>query len=137
MSTAAPEFQEETNTRERRNFHRVTTPHTGEFVWKSKLLLGRHQTEREFVTTQDLGVNGARIVLPGEWKFSEGDRGRLKVGPEHCDAKVLEATTNGVATTLRLTFVNPSPQFTASLVILTDPDQQERFSLKSLWGKSR
>gem|GEM_PF-1435646 len=119
--------------RERRSFRRVELRRNGELVWTSKSRLGRKTTNREFITTKNLSVEGAKIVLPGEWEFAENERARLKLGIDFCDVTILDAASNGVATTIRLGYVAPSPSFIQAIERAQPDADDGRFSMMGLW----
>lgn len=119
--------------RERRHFRRIQVRQSGEFVWSSKSRLGRTKTFREFVTTENLAVKGAKIIVPGDWEFDEGAGGRFKLATEFCEAEILEAESNGVSTTLRLVFIGPDAGFIDAVQRETGRADEDRFSFKNLW----
>lgn len=133
MSSPTLSYQQLSN-RERRHFQRINLNTSGEFVWKTKPRFGRPVTNREFVTTHNLAIMGTKIVLPGDWEFTEGARGRFKLGTEFCNAEILEAESNGVATTVRLRFLGPSANFVAAVKETTAREESGRFSLNKLWS---
>ena len=134
MSNTTITYQD-TDSRERRHFKRIEVRKSGEFVWSSKPLIGRSKTLREFVTTQNLAVKGAKIIVPGQWEFKEGDFGRFKLATEFCDAQVLEATSNGVSATLRLVFIGPSEGFIAAVTReQATAAGDDRFAFAKLWS---
>lgn len=118
--------------RERRHFRRIVVQRSGEFVWTTKPRFGRTKTFRELVTTHNLSVKGAKIIVPGDWDFTTGTRGRFKLSTEFSDAEVLEAESNGVSSTIRVVFLGPSPAFVEAIKAET-AREEERFSLRGLW----
>ena len=95
----------------RRFFQRVDITANGELLWATKSRLGRVKNHREYITTINVSIDGAKIVVPGRVTFPTGARARLKLGIEFCDVDVLESSTNGNRTIARVTFVNPSRRF--------------------------
>ena len=120
---------------ERRIFTRVDLRANGEFVWTTKSRLGRVNTNREYVTTKNVSIDGTLIVLPGSWEFPQRARGRLKLGIEFADVEVLEATPSGSATLLRLTFLSPSPRFVSVLEkwMPTETNSRVGVGVENLW----
>ena len=105
----------QTGGNERRVFTRVDLRANGELVWATKSRLGRVTTHREFVTTKNVSIDGALIVLPGSWEFPENARARLKLGIEFCDVEILESRRTGSASLLRMMFLQPTPRFVSVL----------------------
>lgn len=97
----------------RRFFHRVDVKANGELLWATKSRVGRVKNHREYVTTVNVSIDGAKLAIPGEHKFPTGARARLKLGIEFCDVDVLETIPSRSSTIARVTFVNPSPRFVA------------------------
>lgn len=123
-----------THERERRHFRRIEVKQSGEFVWSTTSRLGRSRTYRQFVTTENLAVKGAKVTIAGEWKFEDGATGRFKLGTEFCEAEVLEVESNDESTTLRLVFIGPSPSFADAVQRYTTSPNDDRFSLENLWS---
>ena len=134
MSTPTVTYSN-THERERRHFRRILVQESGEFVWNTRSRIGRTKTFREFVTTENLAVKGAKIIVPGDWKFEEGTIGRFKLATEFCEAEVLEAASNGVSTVARLMFIGPSAGFIEAVQRQTDRAEDDRFSFKHLWSE--
>ena len=133
MSASTLTYQDPTD-RERRHFRRIVVHRDGEFVWTVKPRIGRGKTHRELVTTHNLAVKGAKIVIPGDWDIPVGTRGRFKLANEFSDLEVLEAESNGVSTTVRVEFLGPSQSFIHAVKRETNKEE-ERFSLKGLWSR--
>lgn len=96
----------------RRFFHRVDVRANGELVWATKSRLGKIKTHREYITTTNVSVSGARISVPGDHTFPVRSRARLKLGLEYCDVEILEVdTSSSKQTDLRLSFITPSARF--------------------------
>ena len=96
----------------RRFFHRVDVHANGELLWATRSRLGRVKSYREYITTLNVSVSGAKIVVPGSRSFPPHSRARLKLGLEFCEVEVLEIDTSKPGhTVLRLTFVAPSARF--------------------------
>lgn len=123
-----------THERERRHFRRIEVKQSGEFVWSTTSRFGRSRTYRQFVTTENLAVKGAKITIAGDWTFEDGAIGRFKLGTEFCEAEVLEVESNEESTTLRLVFIGPSPGFADAVHRYTASPSEDRFSFENLWS---
>ena len=96
----------------RRFFKRVDVHANGELIWATKSRFGRVTTHRVFVMTENVSVDGARILLPGSYDFPIMSRARLKLGLEFSEVEVLDCVrTRAGRTALRLTFITPSHRF--------------------------
>lgn len=96
----------------RRFFHRVDVHANGELLWATRSRLGKIKTHREYITTENVSVAGAKIILKGDYDFPIRSRGRLKLGLEYCEVEVLEiAKPKSGLTMLRLSFITPSARF--------------------------
>jgi len=96
----------------RRFFHRVDVRANGELVWATRSRMGKIKTHREYITTSNVSVSGARITLPGNHDFPLRSRARLKLGLEYCEVEVLDiAKPDSKHTDLRLSFITPSSRF--------------------------
>lgn len=95
----------------RRFFHRVDVRANGELIWATRSRLGRVSTHREFITTDNVSMSGAKIVLKGKHDFPLRSRAQLKLGLEICDVEVLQIETSSKATLLRLAFITPGLRF--------------------------
>ncbi len=96
----------------RRFFHRVDVQANGELVWATRSRLGKVKTHREYITTENVSVSGAKIILRGDYDFPVRSRGRLKLGLEYCDVEVLEIKKSQAGDTmLRLAFLTPTSRF--------------------------
>ena len=98
----------------RRFFNRVDVRANGELLWATRSRFGKIRTHREFITTTNVSVSGAKIELKGNHEFPLRSRARLKLGLEYCEVEVLELirSTPG-RTLLRLSFITPSARFIA------------------------
>ena len=117
----------------RRLFHRAEITANGEFVWATKNRLGRVKTHREFVTTTDISVEGAKIRMDGNQDFPVKFRGRMKLGLHFCDVEVLESEHVGDSTVLRLLFLAPNQQFIEIIEQWMPISQEDRSEFKSAW----
>jgi len=96
----------------RRFFHRVEVHANGELLWATKSRLGRVKTHRQYITTDNVSVAGAKVILQGDYDFPVRSRARLKLGLEYCEVEVLEHHKSGTGQTmLRLSFITPSMKF--------------------------
>lgn len=96
----------------RRFFHRVDVRANGELIWATRSRFGKIKTHREYITTTNVSVSGAKIELSGNHHFPQRSRARLKLGLEYCEVEVLETGTSKSGTTsLRLSFITPSARF--------------------------
>jgi hypothetical protein len=95
----------------RRFFHRVDVRANGELLWATRTRLGRVSTHREYITTDNVSVSGAKIALKGKHDFPLRSRARLKLGLEFCDVEVLQIETVSNSTVLRLAFLTPNSRF--------------------------
>jgi hypothetical protein len=97
----------------RRFFHRVAVTANGELLWATKSRLGRVRSHREYITTIDVSVDGAKIELAGRHLFAPNAHARMKLGIEFCEVEVLDVDRKSRSgnTILRLSFVAPSSKF--------------------------
>ena len=95
----------------RRFFNRVDVRANGELLWATRSRLGRVSTHREYITTTNVSVSGAKITLKGKHDFPLRSRARLKLGLEFCEVEVLEVETSSKSTELRLAFITPNSRF--------------------------
>lgn len=96
----------------RRFFHRVDVRANGELIWATRSRFGKVKTHREWITTSNVSVSGARITVPGGHDFPLRSRARLKLGLEFCEVEVLEVSKpSSSQTDLRLSFITPSAKF--------------------------
>jgi hypothetical protein len=96
----------------RRFFHRVDVHANGELLWATRSRLRKVKTHRKYITTENVSVSGAKIILNGDFRFPVGSRAQLKLGLEYCEVEVLEVLkSKGGLTMLRLTFITPSSKF--------------------------
>ena len=104
--------QADAATLERRFFARTKVAANGELVWATKKMLGRVATHREFLVTENLSRDGAKVTLNANHHFPVGSTARLKLGIEFCEVEILGVHKQPSGrTTLRLSFVNPSAKF--------------------------
>ena len=117
----------------RRFFHRVDVRANGELVWATRSRLGRVRTHREFITTDNVSMSGARIALRGKHDFPLRSRARLKLGLEFCDVEVLEIETSFNSTVLRLAFLTPNSRFVAIVEQWMPISTNDRDEFVSAW----
>ena len=117
----------------RRFFHREEIRANGEFVWATKSRIGRVTTNREFITTENVSVDGAKIIVPGRHHFPEHSRGRIKFGLEFCDVEILESFEQGSDTALRLLFLAPSARFVGIIEKWLPIKTDDRRKHESAW----
>ncbi len=98
---------------ERRFFARVNVSANGELIWATKKAFGRVATHREFLVTQNLSRDGAKVLLNDVHHFPVGSRARLKLGIEYSEVEILgvQKPPSG-KTSLRLAFIGPNARFT-------------------------
>jgi len=97
---------------ERRFFDRIDIAANGELIWATKGVLGKVSTHRAYLMTENLSVDGAKVIITGKHHLAEGGRARLKLGLEFADVEMLEVThaTPG-HTDVRLRFLAPHRKF--------------------------
>jgi len=117
----------------RRLFHRAAITANGEFIWATKNRLGRVKTHREFVTTKDISVEGAKIRMDGAHEFPAKFRGRMKLGLHFCDVEVLDSSQSETSTELRILFLAPNQQFIEIIEQWMPVSQESRNEFKSAW----
>ena len=97
---------------ERRFFERVDVAANGELLWATKGLVGRVQTHRAYLMTENLSMDGARVALRGTHHLPPGVRARLKIGLEFTDVELLDVRyPERDRTDIRVHFLNPSRAF--------------------------
>ncbi|MGI9608347.1 MAG: hypothetical protein ACR2P0_19615 [Acidimicrobiales bacterium] len=121
----------------RRFFHRADVQANGELVWATKHRFGRVSTHREYVVTNNVSVDGASIMIPGQHRFPIGCRARLKLGLEFCDVEILdnEPTPHG-DTDLRIRLLSPSARFIAVVEQWLPESKIDRTEHEEVWGGS-
>lgn len=119
---------------DRRFFGRVDIKANGELLWATKRL-GRVKTHREYITTVNVSIDGAKILVPGSHAFPVGARARLKLGIEFCDVEILESdhTTVTDKTYARLLFLNPSTKFVSVVERWMPISTEARERFTSVW----
>ena len=117
----------------RRFFHRVDVKANGELIWATKSRMGRVKSHREYVTTINVSVDGAKIALKGRHDFPLHSRARLKLGIEFCDVEILYIDTNPDATVLRVNFVSPTHRFISVVEKWMPISTEERDDFISAW----
>ena len=97
---------------ERRFFERADAAANGELIWATRNRLGRTHTHRAFLRTENVSLEGARLVLSGDHSFPLEARARLKIGLQFCDVQVraVEEAPSGF-TILRVVFLSPTAAF--------------------------
>ena len=96
---------------ERRLFHRESIAMNGDLSWVTKGRLGRKQTQRSYVRTLNLSLDGARIELKGHYPFLVDAVARIQLGIRYCDVRILDVVHTGERTILRIFFISPDPDF--------------------------
>lgn len=97
---------------ERRFFERIDVAANGELLWATKGLVGRVQTHRAYLMTENLSVDGARVALRGKHHLPPGIRARFKLGLEFCDVELLDVRyPERDRTDVRMHFLSPSRAF--------------------------
>ncbi len=101
---------------ERRFFQRFDVQANGELLWATKSRFGKVTNHRAFVATENLSVDGARLVLFGDHELPSGSRARLKLGLEFADVEILgEHNAATERTILRAMFISPSAAFVRAI----------------------
>ncbi len=97
---------------ERRLFERAEAGANGELVWATRNRLGRTHTHRAFLRTENVSLEGARLVLNGDHSFPIGARAQLKIGLQFCDVQVraIDEAPSGY-TVIRVLFLGPTAAF--------------------------
>lgn len=97
---------------ERRFFERADAGANGELIWATRNRLGRTHTHRCFLRTENVSLEGARLILAGDYSFPLEARGRLKIGLQFCDVQVRAIEQSPAdQTILRVVFLSPTPAF--------------------------
>jgi hypothetical protein len=117
----------------RRVFHRVDVKANGELLWATKSRMGRVKTHREYITTINVSVDGAKIALKGRHDFPVHSRGRIKLGIEFCEVEVLDIEAARDATILRVNFVSPTQRFVSVVEKWMPISTDERNGFLSAW----
>lgn len=119
----------------RRFFHRVDITANGELLWATKSRLGKVATHRDYVTTVNVSMDGAKIIMRGRHSFPDAARARLKLGIEFCEVEVLEVLhkSRPDTTQLRLTFISPNPKFVSVVEKWMPINSNERDAFVSAW----
>lgn len=105
----------------------------GELLWATKSRLGKVKTQREYITTINVSIDGAKFSIAGRHLFPLNAHARLKLGIEFCEVEVLEVDRKSMPnnTILRVSFVAPTPKFVSVvekwMPISTD-DREEHIS---------
>lgn len=97
---------------ERRFFERAEAAANGELIWATRNRLGRTHTHRAFLRTENVSLEGGRLIIDGDHSFPLEARGRLKIGLQFCDVQVraIEEPQDG-HTVLRVVFLSPTTAF--------------------------
>lgn len=97
---------------ERRFFERTDAAANGELIWATRNRLGRTNTHRAFLRTENVSLEGARLIIQGDHSFPLGARARLKIGLKFCEVQVqaIEEAPSG-QTILRVVFLAPTSDF--------------------------
>ena len=97
---------------ERRFFERADAGANGELIWATRNRLGRTHTHRAFLRTDNVSLEGARLVLDGDYSFPLEARARLKIGLQFCEVQVraIEDAPSSY-TVLRVVFLAPTAAF--------------------------
>jgi len=97
---------------ERRFFERTDVAANGELIWATKGMLGKVSTHRAYLMTENLSVDGAKLVVSGKHYLPPGVRARLKLGLEFTDVELLEVKhKTSDQTDIRVTFLSPNRKF--------------------------
>ena len=97
---------------ERRFFERTEAFANGELIWATRNRLGRTHTHRANLRTENVSLDGARLVLDGDHSFPLQARARLKIGLKFCEVQVqaIEDAPSGT-TVLGVVFLGPTAEF--------------------------
>jgi len=119
----------------RRFFNRVDVQANGELLWATKSRVGRVTNHREYITTVNVSIDGAKIAVPGYRSFPAGARARIKLGIEFCEVEVLETitATGSDYTLVRVNFISPSARFVSVVENWLPISQEERNDFMSNW----
>lgn len=99
----------------RRFFERSAIRANGELFWATKTRFGKITNHHEYFHTEDLSVDGARVVLPVDTDIPSGSHPRIKFGLESCTVEVRGVEPGHDHTILRLVFLNPTAKFVATI----------------------
>lgn len=119
----------------RRFFQRADVAANGELIWATKGIMGRVQTHRAYLMTENLSVDGARLTVRGKHHLPPGIRARLKLGLEFCDVELLDVKFPSPGrTTLRVTFLSPNRRFLEVVEqYLPISDREDRGLYQQTW----
>ncbi len=119
----------------RRFFNRVDVQANGELLWATKSRFGRVTNHREYITTKNVSIDGAKIAIPGSHNFPEGAHARIKFGIQFCEVEVLETTVmaSGAATIARVIFLAPDARFVKEIEKYLPVQTDEREDFLSAW----
>lgn len=120
---------------ERRFFDRTDVAANGELIWATKGVLGKVSTHRAYLMTENLSVDGAKIVIHGKHHLAEGARARLKLGLEFADVELLDIThPTPDHTDVRLRFLAPHRGFLEEVEkYLPSSSRRERTAFEDNW----
>lgn len=119
----------------RRFFKRIDVKANGELLWATRSRLGKVKNVREYITTTNISIDGARIAIPGHHQFPDGAHARFKLGIQFCEVEVLEADTKSMPnyTIARLLFLSPDRRFVAVVEKYLPVATDERDEFISNW----
>lgn len=119
----------------RRFFNRVDVKANGELLWATKSRFGRVTNKREFITTVNVSIDGAKIAIPGTHAFPEAARARIKLGIHFCEVEVLDADTKTSPkyTFARVVFIAPDHRFVSVVEEYLPVAKNERENYLSNW----
>jgi len=117
----------------RRFFNRVDVQANGELLWATKSRFGRVTNMREYITTVNVSIDGAKISIPGNHNFPDGAHARIKLGIQFCEVEILASETTATSTVARILFLQPDGRFIAELERYLPVDKGEREDFLSAW----
>jgi hypothetical protein len=118
----------------RRFFHRVDVQANGELLWATKSRIGRVKTHRDYITTINVSVDGAKVALKGDHNFPKYSRARLKLGIEFCEVEILDIDRSPKDyTILRMSFISPTSRFVSVVEKWMPISTDERDDFVNVW----
>lgn len=116
----------------RRFFERTLVRANGELFWATKGRFGKLTSHHTFFHTQNVSLDGARLVLSPDVVIPDGSVVRVKFGLETCAVEV--RTTERVADNIivRVIFLNPSQKFVSTIEQWIPVDETKR-SFSEFW----
>lgn len=118
---------------DRRFFTRSDVHANGELLWATRSWIGRVTNHREYITTKNISIDGAKIAIPGDHGFPARARAQLKLGIQFCEVEVLQAEVVNSATIARVLFLSPDQRFISEIERYLPSGKDGREDFLSAW----